>query len=62
MDDSPSDKIDARWQRATTSMLVYEDLGAAHDYLVRVFGLTAGPLHTTTLGIVVHGGVRAQQG
>jgi MerR family transcriptional regulator, thiopeptide resistance regulator len=32
--------------RATTSMLVYDDLAAAHDYVVRVLGLTAGPLHT----------------
>lgn len=45
--------------RATTSMLVYDDLAAAHDYLVRVLGLTAGPLHTNDAGIAVHGEVSA---
>jgi MerR family transcriptional regulator, thiopeptide resistance regulator len=45
--------------RATTSMLVYDDLAAAHDYVVRVLGLTAGPLHTDDAGMVVHGEVRA---
>jgi DNA-binding transcriptional MerR regulator len=30
--------------RGTTALLVYDDLAAAQEYLVRVFGLTAGPL------------------
>lgn len=29
--------------RSTTGMLVYDDTAAAHDYIVRVFGLTPGP-------------------
>jgi len=45
--------------RATTSMLVYSDVAAAHDYLVKVLGLTAGPLHTDDAGTAVHGEVSA---
>lgn len=43
----------------TTALLVYDDLPAAHDYLVRVFGLTAGPLQQDGDGRYVHGEVRA---
>lgn len=43
----------------TTALLVYDDLPAAHDYLVRVFGLTAGPLQQDGEGHYVHGEVRA---
>jgi MerR family transcriptional regulator, thiopeptide resistance regulator len=39
-------------------VLVYEDIEAAHDYLVRVFGFTSGGLHRTEDGTVVHGEVR----
>jgi uncharacterized glyoxalase superfamily protein PhnB len=45
----------------TTSVipvLVYEDITAAHDYLVRVFGFTSGGLHQAPDGTVVHGEVR----
>jgi MerR family transcriptional regulator, thiopeptide resistance regulator len=39
-------------------ILVYEDIEAAHDYLVRVFGFTTGGLHRTDDGTVIHGEVR----
>ncbi len=39
-------------------VLVYDDIEAAHDYLVRVFGFTSGGLHRTEDGTVVHGEVR----
>jgi MerR family transcriptional regulator, thiopeptide resistance regulator len=45
--------------RGTTGLLVYDDLAAAHEYLTRVFGLTAGPLERTADGTAVHGEVRA---
>ena len=44
---------------STTALLVYDDLPAAHEYLVRVFGLTAGPLHRDGDGRAVHAEVRA---
>src|SRR5215470_18046903 len=44
----------------TTTLLVYDDLEAVHEYLVRVFGLTAGPLTRDDRGAVVHGEVRRQ--
>jgi len=44
---------------STTAMLVYEDLAAAHEYLARVFGLTAGPLQRDGEDRVVHAEVRA---
>jgi DNA-binding transcriptional MerR regulator/uncharacterized glyoxalase superfamily protein PhnB len=44
---------------STTALLVYDDLAAAHEYLVRVFGLTAGELTRDADGAVVHGEVRA---
>lgn len=43
----------------TTALLVYEDLAAAHAYLVRVFGLTAGPVQRADNGRVVHAEVMA---
>ena len=43
----------------TTALLVYDDLPAAHDYLVTKFGLTAGPLDQDGEGRYVHGEVRA---
>jgi uncharacterized glyoxalase superfamily protein PhnB len=39
-------------------ILVYEDIEAAHDFLVGTFGLTSGGLHRLDDGIVVHGEVR----
>lgn len=40
-------------------ILVYEDIEAAHDFLVTTFGFTSGGLHRTDDGIVVHAEVRA---
>ncbi|OBK67319.1 MerR family transcriptional regulator [Mycobacterium sp. 1165178.9] len=45
--------------RSTTALLVYDDLAAAHEYLVRVFGLTAGAMQQDDHGRCVHGEVRA---
>jgi MerR family transcriptional regulator, thiopeptide resistance regulator len=45
--------------RGTTGLLVYDDLAAAHEYITRVFGLTAGPLECDAGGTAVHGEVRA---
>jgi DNA-binding transcriptional MerR regulator/uncharacterized glyoxalase superfamily protein PhnB len=44
---------------STTALLVYDDLAAAHEYLISVFGLTPGPLERAPDGRVVHGEVRA---
>jgi DNA-binding transcriptional MerR regulator/uncharacterized glyoxalase superfamily protein PhnB len=41
--------------RSTTTLLVYDDLTAAHAYLIDVFGLTAGPLEPGPDGRAVHG-------
>jgi uncharacterized glyoxalase superfamily protein PhnB len=43
---------------AVVPILVYEDIGAAHDFLVETFGLTSGGLHRLDDGTVVHGEVR----
>ena len=45
--------------RSTTALLVYDDVAAAQDYLVRVFGLTAGPRDVDATGRVRHAEVRA---
>lgn len=45
--------------RSTTALLVYDDIAAAHEYLVRVFGLTSGPLHQDGQGRCIHGEVFA---
>jgi uncharacterized glyoxalase superfamily protein PhnB len=42
-------------------VLVYEDIEAAHDYLVRVFGFTSGGVHRLDDGTVVHAEVRTGQ-
>ena len=39
---------------AVIPVLVYEDLEAAHDYLVEVFGFASGGLHRDADGTVVH--------
>ncbi len=41
---------------STTALRVYEDFAAAHEYLVGVFGLTAGPLQHDGDGRVVRAG------
>jgi uncharacterized glyoxalase superfamily protein PhnB len=38
-------------------ILVYDDIEAGHDYLVKVFGFTSGGLHRLDDGTVVHGEV-----
>src|ERR1700685_1934527 len=45
--------------RSTTGMLVYDDTAAAHDYIVRVFGLTPGPHEPDPDGHPVYREVRA---
>jgi len=40
-----------------TPLLVYEDIEAGHDFLVRAFGLRAGRLDRDDQGRVVHGEV-----
>ncbi len=42
----------------TSTLLVYDDIPAAHAYLVEVFGLTPGPVETHD-GETVHAEVRA---
>lgn len=44
---------------STTGLLVYDDLAAAHEYIVRVYGLTPGPLERDGDERVIHGEVRA---
>jgi DNA-binding transcriptional MerR regulator/uncharacterized glyoxalase superfamily protein PhnB len=43
----------------TTGLLVYDDLATAHEYIVRVYGLTPGPVTRNAEGRAVHGEVRA---
>jgi MerR family transcriptional regulator, thiopeptide resistance regulator len=43
----------------TTSFLVYDDLSAAHEYITRVYGLTAGLVERNASGDVVHAEVQA---
>lgn len=38
-------------------ILVYEDIPSAHDYLVEVFGFTAGEVYRSDDGTAVHGEV-----
>src|SRR4029450_2807864 len=40
-------------------LLTYQDIGAAHDFLVRAFGFASGGVHRTPEGQAVHGEVRA---
>jgi uncharacterized glyoxalase superfamily protein PhnB len=44
---------------AVIPVLVYKDIEAAHDFLVRAFGFTPGGLHRDDDGRVVHGEVGA---
>jgi len=43
---------------AVIPVLVYEDIEAAHDFLVEVFGFASGGVHRLDDGTVVHGEVR----
>jgi MerR family transcriptional regulator, thiopeptide resistance regulator len=40
-------------------VLTYEDIAAAHDFLVQAFGFAAGGVHRTPEGRAIHGEVRA---
>jgi len=53
--------LDATVQRRI-AVLVYRDLEAAYDYLVRVFGLGPGELTRDADGSVVHGELQAGDG
>jgi MerR family transcriptional regulator, thiopeptide resistance regulator len=44
---------------STTSLLVYNDLAAAHEYLVRVYGLDPGEVTRADDGRIIHAEVRA---
>ena len=39
-------------------VLVYEDIAAAHDFLVQTFGFTSGGVHRDPMGKAVHAEVR----
>ncbi|MGO9857259.1 MAG: VOC family protein [Acidimicrobiales bacterium] len=49
---------DTTTKTAVIPVLVYEDVEAAHDYLVGTFGFTSGGLHRLADGRVVHAEVR----
>ena len=49
---------DTTTKTAVIPVLVYEDIQAAHDFLVDVFGFTSGGLQRLDDGTVVHGEVR----
>jgi len=53
--------LDAAVQRRIT-LLVYADIAAAHEWLVRVFGLGPGQLHRDEQGRAVHGELYAGDG
>jgi MerR family transcriptional regulator, thiopeptide resistance regulator len=40
-------------------LLTYQDIAAAHDFLVRAFGFGSGGVHRTPDGQAVHGEVQA---
>lgn len=44
---------------AVIPILVYDDIEAAHDFLIRVFGFTSGGIFRTDDGTVVHAEVSA---
>jgi MerR family transcriptional regulator, thiopeptide resistance regulator len=43
----------------TTGLLVYDDVDAAHDYIVRIFGLTSGLVARSAEGVTEYREVRA---
>jgi DNA-binding transcriptional MerR regulator/uncharacterized glyoxalase superfamily protein PhnB len=45
--------------RSTTGLLVYDDIAAAHDYIVSVYGLASAGLEADANGHVFHAEVRA---
>jgi MerR family transcriptional regulator, thiopeptide resistance regulator len=40
-------------------VLTYQDIPAAHDFLIRAFGFVSGGIHRTPEGGAIHGEVRA---
>ena len=40
-------------------VLTYQDIPAAHDFLVKAFGFTSGGVHRNAEGLPIHGEVRA---
>jgi uncharacterized glyoxalase superfamily protein PhnB len=50
---------DTTTETAVIPVLVYEDIEAAHDFLVRTFGFTSGGMHRDDGGAFVHAEVRA---
>jgi MerR family transcriptional regulator, thiopeptide resistance regulator len=51
--------LDTATIHGTTGLLVYDDVAAAQDYLVRVYGLSPGAIEHDADGRAVHGEVRA---
>lgn len=45
--------------RSTTGLLVYDDIAAAHDYIVGVYGLASAGVEHDASGRVIHAEVRA---
>jgi uncharacterized glyoxalase superfamily protein PhnB len=54
-----SSTTDARTTTSLIPILVYEDIEAAHDFLVATFGFTSGGVYRSDDGLVVHAEVRA---
>ena len=54
--DTTTDKLTSG--ASVIPILVYEDLEAAHDYLVETFGFTSGGVHRDDGGTAVHAEVR----
>ena len=54
----PTQQTIAISQSAVIPILVYEDIEAAHAFLIEAFGFTSGGLHRTEEGTVVHAEVR----
>ena len=40
-------------------VLIYQDIAAAHDFLIRAFGFNSGGVHRNAEGQAIHGEVRA---
>jgi len=58
VDEREEEKPMTRFARAIP-LLVYEDIPAAHDFLVNVFGFESGGVMRNEQGHAVHGEVRA---
>ena len=59
MTTNPTAKPDSFTGTSVIPVRVYQDIEAAHDFLVRTFGFTSGGLHRDEEGTVVHAEVRA---